>query len=64
MLNDKYFPRDPFAGGNNYIGPAATRFDKIPKTSEVQIIQYPVFKWRIFQIPVQYLGAIQTLDIQ
>ena len=26
MLNDKYFPRDPFAGGNNYIGPAATRF--------------------------------------
>ncbi len=25
MLNDKYFPRDPFAGGNNYIGPAATR---------------------------------------
>ena len=26
MLNDKYFPRDPFAGGNNYIGPAATRY--------------------------------------
>ena len=25
MLNDKYFPKDPYAGGNNFIGPAATR---------------------------------------
>ena len=70
MLNDKYFPRDPFAGGNNYIGPAATRLENTVNiwitdnlVSGIQMVDLQWFGfWAIVQEPNQ--NAQITLKLE